>query len=282
MEYQKINLDDYVQSGEGGTSITYSSKDGHTLAKLYLPGYGSESIVREFQVNQAVYEAGIPTPKPIRLITDGTRIGAEYEIVTNKRSLSRIISEEPEQLEPLTIRFAQMAKQLHQTPANTERFPDMRELVRYHISRYEGLPQDLKDRLMAKLETIPAPATCIHGDLHIGNVVFDGNRNLWIDIGDFAYGCPEWDLGMMYFAFYTMSEARAQSIFHLNVETLKRHWTLFARAYWNTEDAGEIAAHVRALSPFIALKLAYFISKLHDGKGDVPEALIQALNGYLR
>lgn len=282
MEYQKINLDNYVQTGEGGTALTYSKKAGNTLVKLFSPGMGAENAAREFLVNQVVYRLGVPTPEPLRLVTDGERYGAEYELIPEKRSFTRIISEEPEQLEPLTLRFARLARQLHQTPADTAILPDMRELVRYHIGRYEALPEELKERLLAKLATIPTQAVCLHGDLHIGNIITDGTRDLWIDVGDFAYGCPEWDLGMMYFALQSMSEARAQSIFHLSTETLKKHWALFARAYWNTEDAAEIAARERALAPYIALKLAAMVSKLHNGKGPVSEPFLKAISAYLR
>lgn len=282
MEYQKINLDNYVQTGEGGTALTYNSKAGGTLVKLFSPSMGAENAAREFLVNQVVYRLGVPTPEPLRLVTDGERYGAEYELIPEKRSFTRIISEEPEQLEPLTLRFARLARQLHQTPADTAILPDMRELVRYHIGRYEALPEELKERLLAKLATIPTQAVCLHGDLHIGNIITDGTRDLWIDVGDFAYGCPEWDLGMTYFAFQSMSEARAQSIFHLSTETLKKHWALFARAYWNTEDAAEITARERALAPYIALKLAAMVSKLQNGKGPVSEPFLKAISAYLR
>ncbi len=282
MEYQKINLDNYVQTGEGGTALTYSNKDGRTLAKLFSPGYAVQSAEREFLVNQVVYRLGVPTPEPLRLVTDGERYGAEYELIPEKRSFTRIISEEPEQLEPLSIRFARLARELHQTPADTAILPDMRELVRYHISRFEGLPQNLKDRLLARLDSIPASAVCLHGDLHIGNIITDGTRDLWIDVGDFAYGCPEWDLGMMYYADHFMSEERAQSIFHVGMDTLKKHWALFAREYWSGEPAAEIAAHEKTLYPFIALKITFLVSKLHDGKGSVSEPLLNMINAYLR
>ncbi len=282
MDYQLINLNDYFQTGEGGTALTYNNKNGRTLAKLFTPGYGAESAEREFRVNQVVYAMGIPTPEPVRLVTDGTRYGAEYELIPNKRSFTRIISQEPEQLEPLSIRFARLARELHQKPADTGRLPDMRELVRYHISRFEGLPQDLKDRLLARLDSIPASAVCLHGDLHIGNIITDGTRDLWIDVGDFAYGCPEWDLGMMYYADHFMSEERAQSIFHVGMDTLKKHWALFAREYWSGEPAAEIAAHEKTLYPFIALKITFLVSKLHDGKGSVSEPLLNMINAYLR
>ena len=108
--YETICLDDYVQSGEGGTALTYNHKDGHTLAKLFMPGLAAETAEREFHVNEVVYASGLPTPRPIRLITDGARFGAEYELIPGKRSFTRIISQEPDQLEPLSIRFAELAR----------------------------------------------------------------------------------------------------------------------------------------------------------------------------
>ena len=53
--YEKINLDDYFQTGEGGTALTYNHKDGKTLAKLFMPGMGAEQAEREFKVNHVVY-----------------------------------------------------------------------------------------------------------------------------------------------------------------------------------------------------------------------------------
>ena len=94
-EVERINLDDYVQTGEGGTALTYNHKKGGTLAKLFLPSMAAENAIREFRTSQVVYESGLPTPKPIRLITDGERFGAEYELIENKRSFTRIISQEP-------------------------------------------------------------------------------------------------------------------------------------------------------------------------------------------
>ena len=122
---EKINLDDYIQTGEGGTSLTYNHKDGKTLAKLFLPSMAADNAVREFKMSKVVYDLGLPTPEPIRLITDGTRFGAEYELIQPKRSFTRIISQEPDQLVPLSERFAVLAKQIHQKAADTERLPDM-------------------------------------------------------------------------------------------------------------------------------------------------------------
>lgn len=44
---QIINLDDYIQTGEGGTALTYTRKDGRSLAideatKRLLPYYAAK------------------------------------------------------------------------------------------------------------------------------------------------------------------------------------------------------------------------------------------------
>lgn len=63
-----------------------------------------------------------------------TIFATEYELITNKRSYTRIISEEPEQLEPLTRKFATLAKEIHSTQANTDVFPEMKAVVRPWIA----------------------------------------------------------------------------------------------------------------------------------------------------
>ena len=120
-ETQRINLDDYIQTGEGGTALTYTKKDGLSLAKLYKPGFEADRTKDEFLTASTVYQLGIPSPKPYRMITDGERSGAEYELIKNKRSYTRIISQVPERLEEITLKFAHMARELQAIDEATKR-----------------------------------------------------------------------------------------------------------------------------------------------------------------
>ena len=279
--YETIDLNDYVQTGEGGTALTYNHKDGKTLAKLFLAGIAAENAIREFCTSRVVYESGLPTPKPIRLITDGERFGAEYELIQHKRSFTRIISQEPDKLVPLSQRFAVLAKQLHQTSADTTRLPDMRELASTWIDRLTDFPDELKRRFHQFIDTVPSRPTCLHGDLHIGNIITDGNRELWIDVGDFAYGVPEWDLGMMYYGSHFLSAERADNIYHLDNDTLRAHWDAFAKAYYGTDSQDVLVGEIKKLQPFIATKMAFFISKVSDGKYSFSEPLLQMFDTFL-
>ena len=280
-DVQRINLDDYIQTGEGGTALTYNHKDGKTLAKLFMSSVAAENAAREFHINQVVYESGLPTPKPIRLITDGERFGAEYELISPKRSFTRIISQEPDQLVPLSERFAKLARKIHETPADTKRLPDMKELVGEWIDKFENLPDAYKERFHRFLDTVPSTPTCLHGDLHIGNIITDGQRDLWIDVGDFAYGVPQWDLCMMYFSSHFLSPDRADNIFHLDNDSLKAHWNAFAPVYYGTDSKEVLEAEVRKLYPFIATKLAFIVSKIRDGKAPVSEERLRMYDQFL-
>lgn len=280
-KYEHINLEDYFQSGEGGTALTYSHKDGKTLAKLFTPGMGAESAEREFLVSKTVYEMGIPTPEPIRLVTDGTRFGAEYELIQDKRSFTRIISEEPEQLEPLSLRFATLARELHQSQADTTRLPSMKELVKSHIVRNQDIPEDVREKALLFLESVPDAHTSLHGDLHLGNVITDGKRTLWIDVGDFAYGAPEWDLGMMFYLSNFMSEQRAINDFHLPIEVLRQHWAIFSKAYYGTSDPQQLQEKTQTLLQYFAVKMLYITCKIHNGFSVPPEAILTLIRRNL-
>ncbi len=280
-DVQRINLDDYIQTGEGGTALTYNHKDGKTLAKLFMSSVAADNAAREFHINQVVYESGLPTPKPIRLITDGERFGAEYELISPKRSFTRIISQEPDQLVPLSERFARLARKIHETPADTKRLPDTKELVGEWIDKFENLPDAYKERFHRFLDTVPSTPTCLHGDLHIGNIITDGQRDLWIDVGDFAYGVPQWDLCMMYFSSHFLSPDRADNIFHLDNDSLKAHWNAFAPVYYGTDSKEVLEAEVHKLYPFIATKLAFIVSKIRDGKAPVSEERLRIYDQFL-
>lgn len=280
-EIERINLDDYIQTGEGGTALTYNNKNGKTLAKLFLPGIAANTCEQEFRINQVVYESGIPTPKPIRLITDGTRFGAEYELISPKRSFTRIISQEPDKLVTYSERFAVLARQIHETPADTKRLPDMKEKVGYWIDQCQGLPDAFKERFRKFLDTVPSTPYCLHGDLHIGNIITDGKRDLWIDVGDFAYGVPQWDLGMMYHATHFLTPERADNLFHLDPPTLKAHWDAFAPAYYGTDAEDELEAEVKKLYPYAAAKIIYVLSRLTNGRYPISEPLLQKIDKYL-
>lgn len=278
-QYETIHLEDYFQSGEGGTAVSYTHKTRPSLAKLYNPGFEAERAEEEFRTARTVFEMGIPTPEPYRLVTDGVRYGAEYELVPGKRSFTRIISQEPERLEEMSRTFAREAKALHATPADTTRLRSYKQAMKRFYEEKDLVPADFKRRALAFLESVPESPTCLHGDLHIGNIITDGKRTLWIDVGEFSYGVPEWDLGILWTMTHNMDKARAENLFHVSPETLKAHWAFFLPAYLGTDDGRVLDAFTRRLFPYYAVKVPYVYDMAYHAP--LPDAAFQRISPML-
>ena len=273
---KQIDLNDYVQTGEGGTSLTYTHKTRPAMAKLFNPGREAEQAEEEFATARAVFEMGIPTPEPFQLVTNGERQGVEYELIKDKRSFTRIISQEPERLEEISLTFARMVRELHETKAETSRFTSVKErLRRFYQEKGDLVTEEYKEHALAFIDKSPDADTCLHGDLHIGNIITDGRRNLWIDLGQFSYGVPEWDLGWMWTLCNQMDGQRSDFLLHVTPETLKAHWNIFIAAYLGTNDQEAIGQYTRRLMPYYAVRLPYMLDLLIHGH--LPEDALQQL-----
>lgn len=167
---QEIDITGWTKSGEGGTAVTY--KRGNSMAKLYNPGFEADMAIKEFKISRAVFEMGINTPEPIRLVTDG-------------------------------------------------------------------------------------------------------KRTLWIDIGQFCRGVPQWDLGWFWTMCHNLGDRRADFLLHLTQASLNSFWEKFLPVYIGTADAGAIEDYTREILPFYAVRVPYMFSL--NNQGQLPEEGCKAL-----
>ena len=274
--YKQIDLNDYVQTGEGGTSLTYTHKTRPALAKLFNPGREAEQAEHEFLTARAVFEMGIPSPEPLQLITDGERRGVEYELIRDKRSFARIVSQEPERLEEISLTFARMVRELHATKADTSRFPSIKDTLRRFYQEKDLVSEEYKQCALRFIDRVPDGDTCLHGDLHIGNIITDSRRNLWIDLGQFSCGVPEWDLGWTWTICNVMDAQRTDFLLHVTPETLKAHWSIFLAAYLGTDDEAVIGQYNQRLTAFYAARVPYMLDMLIHGR--LPEEAFKPLS----
>ena len=274
--YKLIDLNDYVQTGEGGTSLTYTHQSRPALAKLFNPGSEAEEAEREFLTARAVFDMGLPTPEPLQLITDGERRGVEYELIRDKRSLTRIVSQEPERLEEISLTFARMTRELHATKAEASQIPSIKDTLRRFYQEKDLVSEEYKERALAFIDRVPDADTCLHGDLHIGNIITDGRRTLWIDLGMFSRGVPEWDLGWTWTMCNVMDGKRSDFLLHVTPETLKAHWSIFLPAYLGTRDEAAISQYNHRLTAFYAARVPFMLDLLLHGR--LPEEAFHPLS----
>jgi len=240
-----IDLNDYEYTGEGANGCSYDyKKDPTVMLKMYSRNF--EAAERELALARKVYAAGIPTPEPGDLVTDGTRMGIRFKRIVGKKSYSRAVGDHPEQTETLAAEFAAMCKKLHGTHLDKTQFTD----VKAHYLRLLADNPFFDDRQKAKLRdfivSAPDTDTAIHGDLQFSNGIFADGKQYFIDLGDFCYGYSMFDLGMVYATCKINEEEFTKWTFHMDQKTASRFWDAFAPAYFGADaDLKEIESEVR-------------------------------------
>ena len=173
MEAIKIDLNDYVQSGEGANGQSFNHKQDSTIMlKLYNKTAPYEITESELCKAEKVYKAGIPTPRPGEFVTDGNgRYGIRFERIVGKKSFARAISDNPENVETYARDFAAMCRQLHETHLDTSEFPSIKDVDLRLLEQNPYFTEDEKVKVKAFIESIPDCDTAIHGDLQYGNAI---------------------------------------------------------------------------------------------------------------
>lgn len=255
-----IDMSDYEESGDGFTAVSYNHKGGHSMIKLYNEFMPADEPIKELTTAYKVLRMGISTPIPGRFITDGKRFGSEYARILNKKSFARAISQNPEDLEKYAIRFAKMCKKLHSTPCNPADFSSVVDFYHNIIGNSPIFNDDEKKRVIDFVDKVPVELTCLHGDLHIGNIITTGTDNYWIDLADFRYGNHMFDLGMFYFVCKCNSEELTQKLYHISKEQIYRVWDIFIGEYFGADTPEKIADIESQIKPFAALKMVHLCS----------------------
>lgn len=252
MEAIKIDLNDYVHSGEGANGESFNHRtDPSVMMKLYNPGKIQQPL-DEMRMARKVYELGIPTPEPGDYVTDGVRYGIRFRRIEGKTSFSRAVGDHPERVEQYAREFADMCRQLHAVHVDTTQFENVKDRYYRLLADNPFFDKSQKDALARFIADAPEADTAIHGDLQFSNAIFAGERRYFIDLGDFCYGYHLFDVGMVYLCCCVSEEAFIRETFHMPKSVAIRFWECFVPAYFGTDrPLEEINAEIK---PYAGLK----------------------------
>lgn len=245
----KINLNDYVRTGEGANGASFNHKtDPSIMMKLYFRNY--EAAALELELAKKVYALGIPTPEPGDLVTDGERVGIRFRRLIGKRSYSRACGDEPERAEEYGAEFARLSKKLHSVHVDITQFESCKQRYYKMLADNPDFTPEQKQKIHDYIAAVPDTDTALHGDLQFGNGIFtekDGVRTpYFIDLGDFCYGNPMFDVGMVYLCACLNDESWTMEVNHMSNATAARFWDGFAKEYFGPNaDMDEVMKQVK-------------------------------------
>ncbi len=249
----ETDIQDWTLSGEGHTALSYNNIDGDSMMKLYRENVSQAVIEQEKRISESAFLLGIPTPMTGEIILSKGKLGCTFERIVGKKSVARAISENPDNIEEYISIFASLCKKLHSTPCDKSVFPSFKDKIKETLSRLNYFTDDENKKLLSLLEEVEDKDTCMHGDLHIGNVVLTDSDALFIDMGDFCFGNPIFDFGAMYVVCHFVSEDYCIKNYHINIKTVKKIWEVFIDKYFaecNKEERLRICKKIERYSVF--------------------------------
>ena len=237
-----IDLNDYIRVGEGANGASYNHKTNpDIMLKMYFRNF--EAAQLELELAQKVYAAGIPTPEPGDLVTDGERMGIRFRRLAGKRSYSRACGDEPERVEEYAREFARLCKRLHATHVDTTQFESVKDRLYAMLAANPDFTPDQKNKIHAFIAAAPDADTAIHGDLQFSNGIFTEKEGVrtpyFIDLGDFCYGYPMFDIGMVYLCCCLNDEAWTMEQYHMSNATAAKFWDAFQDEYFGPDQNKE-------------------------------------------
>lgn len=270
---QPITLKGWEQSGEGYTAITYNNEDNDSMLKLYSDFIPLKNIEHEKNIVQAAVKCGINTPLMGQIVSCGKKNGLTFERIVDKISIARAVSQEPEKVRHYAGIFADMCKQLHSTKCDKSFFPSVKDIYFGILKKSKSFTEEEKKPIQEFIENIEEADTCIHGDLHPGNIILTKGGPMFIDMADFCYGYPLIDLGATYFCLNCSDDNLSDYLFHCKAALMKEFWRHFAEFYFGADTEEKQTETHRKMLPYAALK-AFFFGELHELKPGMKEFII--------
>lgn len=260
MEIKKINLFEWelVGGGNQGDSF-YNYQDKSIMLKLYQNFISKETVQEEFDLDNEIQNLGIPAPKVLYMVQTGDRYGIVFQRINNKKSLCRIIGEEPERIPEFAKRLFDAGTLLHGISSEGASFP--RTIDRYHTldTPERQLVGNEMQKMKQAFELVEKEddSVLIHGDFHFGNVITDGKKDYFIDLGTISKGNVKWDISMLFMMTHMLPEHMVRFIFHMSKQNADDFWTEFKRLQYG-ENAPTEEQLWKEFAPYLYLRTLFF------------------------
>ncbi len=240
--YRSISIEGCEAIGEGSNGVVYRI-DPDTVVKVYKNPDSLDEIRHEREVARKALILGIPTAISYDIVRVGENYATMFELV-NAKSISRLIQENPQDIDKYIDLFVGLLKQIHSTVVEKGELPDQKENVLEWVRWLEAyLPKDQYAKLLALVEAVPQTDHLIHGDYHTKNVMIQDDELIMIDMDTMAVGNPVFEFAPIYLAYNSFGEldrARVTDFIGMPWDTAQYFRREAFRRYLGTEDEEKV------------------------------------------
>ena len=235
-------MDGCEEIGRGSNGTIYRI-DQDNVVKVYNNADALADIRHEREVARLALILGIPTAISYDVVKVGDSYGSVFELL-NARSLSDILTSNPEKTDWCVREFVDMLKRIHSTEVPPGKLPDMKETaLKWAEFLQDYLPEKAGRKLLSLVREVPRDNHMIHGDYHTKNLEVQNGEVLLIDMDTLAVGHPIFELASIYNAFIGFSEYDHENIRRFqgfDFETSQKFLYKAMAGYLETDDPARI------------------------------------------
>ena len=250
--------------GQGQSSTVYRM-GGDFIIKLYKKDVPKSKIFQEIEFSRKAFIAGIPTAITFNVVKCGDSYGAVFEMVDHADTVGHTLTAHPEKFDDIMSKFVDTYKIIHNT--DIKKLGGFMSLKDTWLKWADGMgangaftPQET-DMLKQMIQAVPDRSTMVHCDYHAGNVMYQHDEIIVIDMADIGYGHPIFDLaGGAFHARYSYFPKR-QKVHGMCEADMLRFWDTLLRMYFNVSDEKKLAEIKEMCSAFGLLRGAIFPMK---------------------
>lgn len=260
---EEISLEGLELVAAGGTARVYRLGEDRVV-KSYYSRIPYEDITKEQTMIKSALSKGISTMIPFGLVKTSKGYGAVYELL-NAKTILKCITEDPENEDMYLEKFVDFVKSQHEVDMTG--LSAVKSVKKTFYDRIDKLTDSgfftIDEAMTARqiIYSIPDKDTFVHGDCHIGNVMYEEKSKelYFIDMMQLSKGNPIFDIvGMawMRLAPQVLDMERLEQMIGLDGEALNRIWRKIISLYFETTDNGIIDELDRQYSLLECLNLS--------------------------
>lgn len=205
------------------------------IMKVYTACESESMAEYEYRQVRELQQRGVSVPEALEVTRFNGHPALVSRRVLNKKSFCSLAGEKPEMIPELAERMAAMVRELHskKLPGGSA-FPGALDKYRSLLEGNKVLNDRDKAAVSSAIDAIASDEsqTLLHGDMHFGNVITDGERDYFIDLGDVSRGNPNHDLAMFYITTHYGCDHSFGFLYHLTWPQALEFWEVFKTSYY--------------------------------------------------
>jgi len=220
----------------GRTAEIYAWQEGQVL-KLFYDWFGLNDIEYEARIGRAVHASGLSVPAVGEILRVNDRNGLVYQRV-NGKPMYDMFKRKPWLGNHYARRMAELHVKMHSSTIQVD-IPAQRLRLVGKIHDAATLPDQLRIKALAVLESMPDGDCLCHGDFHPGNILLTPQGEMIIDWIDATRGNPLADLARTTILLCGAAES-SQIGNILEKAFVKTIHTEYIRHYFKLRPGGEL------------------------------------------